>query len=80
MSLGKFFLFKMVKRTAIEISAASVSETLENNGKRGRGVGTTWAQKVAIMRMPGGGIYILYNIYKSPPPAGTVPLFQKAHS
>jgi hypothetical protein len=47
--LGKFFLFKMVKRTAIEISAASVSETLENNGKRGRGVGTTWAQKVAII-------------------------------
>ena len=40
----------MVKRTAIEISAASVPETLENNGKRGgRGVGTTWAQKVAII-------------------------------
>ncbi len=39
----------MVKRTAIEISAASVPETSENNGKRGRGAGTTWAQKVAII-------------------------------
>ena len=49
MGLFKFCLFKMVKRTAIEISAASVPETSENNGKRGRGAGTTWAQKVAII-------------------------------
>ncbi len=52
MGLGKFFLFNMVvKRIVIGISAASIpDETLENNGKRGgRGVGTTWAQKVAII-------------------------------
>ena len=26
------------------------------------------ADSIAALRMPGGGIYILYNIYKSPPP------------
>ena len=39
----------MVKRTANQISNSTESSIADPNLKRGRGLETTWAQKVAIL-------------------------------